>query len=671
MNFKPIVPRLSVIAAAAVLAACSTLPAEAPPKVDLPRAFAHGQGLEPGVMAQPDWWTVFGDFTLDGLVAQGLAANLDLQQAAERVQRSRALATGRRAGMAPSGGIGIGGLAQQKGQVEAPGLDGDARRSEIVSAGLDFSWEIDLFGRLRQQANAAEARSDAALADAEALRLAVGAEIAQVWFALNGAREQLHLTHAVVENRRETLSLVLRRVSAGYNAALDEARARAELSAAESDLPAQEAALAVATHRLAVLLGVSPSGFQAPKPPAGGPHAVALRVPEPAQWMALRPDLRSAEARLRAQALDVAAIRAEFMPRLSIGGVIGFVAGSLSGLGAAGSASWFVAPSVSVPLFDLGRIDARLQAAQAGQREALLHYRQRVLLATEEVESALARVRQGQVRLAALQDLAHHAVTAERLARKRFEAGASDLLELLDAQRSAQQAALGLAASLTAQRQQVVALQRALGARFLPVAGVSQAPRPGHGTAGPRSATRRVIDPAALPSTTTDAVDAVHADEDRSNPHGRRGPRHDRDAGRVGRCGRLDRRDPEFRRSGATNCTRRKRGATGSCGGSGSCDRHVRHGAHALAGLARWRPNPRQGGLRPQPWNAAVRSAPASRVALFMAAMSAPGGSVFRQAWLAHNAERITRSFTSTRCSGGTFYHRNSVPISDAQAPCG
>lgn len=95
-------------------------------------------------------------------------------------------------------------------------------------------------------------------------------------------------------------------------------------------------------------------------------------------------------------------------------------------------------------------------------------YRQRVLLATEEVESALVTVRQGQFRLAALQDRARHAAAAEQLARKRFEAGASDLLELLDAQRSAQQAELGLAAALTAQRQQVVALHRALGARFLP-----------------------------------------------------------------------------------------------------------------------------------------------------------------------------------------------------------
>jgi len=127
-----------------------------------------------------------------------------------------------------------------------------------------------------------------------------------------------------------------------------------------------------------------------------------------------------------------------------------------------------VVPSVSVPVFDHARIDTGLQAARAGDREALLADRQRVPLATEEVESALAQVRQGQLRLASLQEQARQAVVAEQLARRRFEAGGTDLLELLDAQRTAQQAEIELSVALTGQRQQVVALQRALGMRLVP-----------------------------------------------------------------------------------------------------------------------------------------------------------------------------------------------------------
>lgn len=465
---------LTAVALAALLAACGTV-TPLPKAVEnrLPAAFAQGQGMERGESTQPDWWAVFDDPVLDALVRHGLDANLDLQQTAERVQRSRALAAGVQAERGPGGGVGVAARAQQLSSFESPGASTDDRRSESVSAGASLSWELDLFGRLRNAAQAADARAQVATADAAALRLSIGAEIAQAWFALAGTRQQSELARRVVDNRRATLDLVLRRVAAGYATPLDEARARADVAAAEAELPALDAALAVSQHRLAVLLGASPTGFEAPAAAERAPRPVALRLPEPAQWATQRPDLQAAEARLRALALDVESVRAEFLPRVSVAGVLGVVAGSVSGLGAAGAASWFVAPKVSLPVFDHARIDARLQAARASEREALLAYRQRVLLATEEVESGLAQVRHGQHRLVALQERARQAVAAEELARKRFAAGGTDLLELLDAQRSAQQAEIGLSQALTVQHQQVVALQRALGARFLPATGAA------------------------------------------------------------------------------------------------------------------------------------------------------------------------------------------------------
>lgn len=459
--------RLAMPALVLLLAACGSMPkADAPPALPSPPPFAQAQGLPVGGVAHGDWWTVLGDPVLDTLVQRGLAANLDLQRAAERVQQSRALAGLAQAERGPSGGLNAGRRVQQLSRAEAPGLDRADRHSDTVSTGLAFSWELDLFGRLGKAATAAEARVEVAAGDADAMRLSVAGEIARAWFALNGAREQSRLARAVIDNRQATLDLVLRGIDAGYRATVDEVRSRSELAAAEADLPTHEAAQATAAQRLAVLLGESPSGYTAPEAAAGGPQALALRLPEPAQWVAARPDLRAAEAQLRAQALDVDAVRAEFLPKVSITGMLGFVAGSVAGLGTAGSASWFLAPSISLPIFDRGRIEARLQAAKAGQREALLTYRQRLLLASEEVEGALVQVREGQRRLAALQAQAKHAVTAESMARRRFQSGVSDLLELLDAQRTAQQAESGLAGAVTAQRQHVVDLQRALGARF-------------------------------------------------------------------------------------------------------------------------------------------------------------------------------------------------------------
>lgn len=461
-------PRAALIASALWLAGCTTLQPDAIPGPDLPMRFVQAGDLPAADPAQADGWAALGDPALDQLMARGLAANLDLQQAAERIARSRALADGSRAAFGPSGDLSVEGQERLLSRHEAPGLDRDARRSDSVGAGLGFAWEIDLFGRLRHQAAAAAARVEVSAADAEALRLAIGAEIAQAWFALTGAREQATITRRVIDNRRATLTLVQRRTASGFSAPLDEARARAELAAAEADRPLFESAEAVATHRLAVLLGESPSGFVAPDHGSMPPQQVRLHIPAPQRWAAQHPDLRAAEAELRALALDVAAVRTEFLPSVSITGMLGFVAGSLSGLGAAGSASWFVAPSVSLPLFDYARIDARLAAASSGQREALLAYRQRVLIATEEVENALVRVRQGQIQLAALHERASQAAIAESLARRRYQAGASDLLELLDAQRGAQHAELGLTAALSTQRQQIVALHRALGTRLLP-----------------------------------------------------------------------------------------------------------------------------------------------------------------------------------------------------------
>jgi NodT family efflux transporter outer membrane factor (OMF) lipoprotein len=303
----------------------------------------------------------------------------------------------------------------------------------------------------------------AAEAQAQGVRLAVSAEIAHAYFSLIGAREQLQLARAVAENRDRTLKLVQVRAQGGIAAPIDDVRAQAELEAALADIPVHEAAARVATHRLAVLIGVSPQGFELPTSDTVQPSSIVVRIPDAAAWLAQRPDVLAQEAELRARALDVKSVRAEFFPKLSITGVLGFLAGSVTGLGAASSVSWLSAPSLMAPLFDRPRIEARLAVAKADQREALAAYRQRILLATEEVENALAQYTAGQQQFNAMQRRAQHAAQAERLARVRYEAGAAELLELLDAQRSSQQSQSALAQTLMQQRQNLVAVFKGIG----------------------------------------------------------------------------------------------------------------------------------------------------------------------------------------------------------------
>lgn len=416
------------------------------------------------VPAQAGWWQALGDPVLSHLVAQGLEANLDIEQARARIRRSQALVAGARADFWPSGSAGLQGRAAQASEAEAPGLARSERRGHSVAAALEFSWEADLFGRLGHQAGAAGHRLQASQAQLRAVRLAVSAEIAHAYFALLGAREQIELARTVASNREDTLRLVAARAGGGLAAPVDAVRAEADLEAARADLPVLEADARIATHRLAVLTGRSPAGFTLPVATAMSPMSVALPTPEPEAWLAQRPDIQALESELRARALDVQAVRAEFYPRLTFTGVLGFVAGSVSAIGSGGSLSWLSAPSLLAPLFDRPRIEARLAVAKADQKEVLAAYRQRLLVATEELENALARYAAGQQQFHNLQRRTRMAAEAERLSRVRYQAGAADLLELLDAQRTAQQAQAALSAALTRQRQNLVAVFRGMGA---------------------------------------------------------------------------------------------------------------------------------------------------------------------------------------------------------------
>jgi NodT family efflux transporter outer membrane factor (OMF) lipoprotein len=454
MNRPKSLWRWTTLAAAAVLAGCAA-PATAP--IDKTTADA------PRFAGAPEWprsapaarWGALGDTALLRHIERALAGNLDVAQAVERVQRSRALAAADTAARWPA-------LTATLGAVERE----DRQRSGSASAGIDLAWEVDMFGRLRHASHAQRLRSDAAVADADAVRRTVAAEVAQAWYALVSANERLSLTQGVIDNRRATLTLVQHRARAGLSAPLDEARAGSDLAAVQADVPALQAQAALALNRLAVLAGDTPGTQAMPSmdSTAADPAAITLGLPDGETWLASRPDVAAAEARMRALSMDAEAVRSEFLPRISVGGFVGWLAGSAVGLSAAGTGAWLIAPSVSLPVFNAGRLQARLDAARAQEREALLHYRQRVLLATEEVENALAQVSFGRARLTALQDRSREAVRAEQLARLRYQSGATDLLELLDAQRSAQQAQLGLAETLGQHRQDVALLLRALGA---------------------------------------------------------------------------------------------------------------------------------------------------------------------------------------------------------------
>ncbi len=464
--------RLAGALAASLLGACASLvppPTAAPLQeaAPLPSQFAAVPSTAAGTPLLQVDWSVLGDATLASLIRQGLQDNLTLRQAIARVDHARALASGRDAAQGVSGGLQAGASAGRSSSVDAAS---GGRRENRVFAQLATGWELDLFGRLENEAQAGWMRVQAQSEGAQAIRLSVASEIAQAWYTLLGLREQERLTREVIANRQEVLRLVVLRTRSGETAQFDEARAQAELAQVLAQLPRVLADAQVATHRLAVLLGVMPSEY-APPASSGAttPRLTALQIPAPETWMLQRADLRAARARLQAGALDIRAIEAEFLPRMEIQGVLGFVAGTLGSLGSAGSAAWWLAPTVSVPVFDRSRIETRLSASRALEREHLLAYRDATLHAVAEVEDALGRLGAGQQRLNHLRDQSKHAGDAHTLAQARFRAGEADLLQLLDAQRVAHVAAMALAQAHSEQQQRSVFLLKVLGTTPQPV----------------------------------------------------------------------------------------------------------------------------------------------------------------------------------------------------------
>jgi NodT family efflux transporter outer membrane factor (OMF) lipoprotein len=328
-----------------------------------------------------------------------------------------------------------------------------------------MSWDVDVFGRLR---NAAQARgalvaaSDEDLAD---VRVRLAAEVASTYFDLRGAEHRLAVARRNAENQRATLEVTQQRLDAGRGTALDVDRAQAQLSTTLSVIPTLEAQVEEAQQRLVVLTG---------KPPVAGAGDIAaasapLTLPESltvgrADSVALRrPDVRSAEEQLDASAAQVRSARADYLPRLAIAGGAGYTSSRFDALGDAGTPRYTIGPVLSWPAFDIGRVRANTDAARAVQAEAKARYRQAVLESMEEVERSRIRYRKSRDRLRHLEDASAASERAAELARLRFTEGASDFLPVLDAERTMLEAQDRLALGRTEAASALVVVYRATG----------------------------------------------------------------------------------------------------------------------------------------------------------------------------------------------------------------
>lgn len=436
--FSSKVRRLTALSFALTLSACTVGPDHVRP--DTPQAAAFVEGKTEGYQVKPvgtALWVSFNEPELDLLIERALAANTDIAQAIARLDSTRALAGLTFFSWFPT--VTASADAERSNPSgEDPFIPSDQGRTDTYRAGFDATWEIDLFGSLRRQSEAIYRRVDADTAALHAVQLSIIAETAQSYFALRGTQARLRVQEKNVENLRENLSILRQQLEAGRGTELDVSRSNALGLSIASQVPLTRSEVARQEQRLATLTNWPVATLREKLAPHKAlpalPTLVAIGTPE--EWLQRRPDVREAEMRLAEEVSNIGVETAEFFPKLTMLGGFGATAQSFGDLTDSGAQRFRFGPSLSWSFLDFGRVRQRVLSQRATADGALAAYQGAVLRALEETENALAAYRAANESAQALDMAVEASRKAVELAELRYDAGASDFLALLDAQRS-------------------------------------------------------------------------------------------------------------------------------------------------------------------------------------------------------------------------------------------
>ncbi|MFA7665187.1 MAG: efflux transporter outer membrane subunit [Burkholderiaceae bacterium] len=457
----------AALLAATVLAGCATVvtPDGQLPEVPVPAAWTGGGADAAALDAAAAearrevlarWWRQFDDPLLTVLVEQALEANTSVRAAQAALAQARALRDAQSASLLPS--VDASGSAQRS---RSPGGDSGNR----FQAGLDASWELDVFGANRSALAAVEADARAAQEALADVQVSLSAELGLAYVDLRGLQSRLTIARRNLETQRETLRIAQWREQAGLTTTIEVEQARASVEQTAAQIPALESSLAQLRHSLAILTGQAP-GQARPELSEAGPVPQAnaeLALTIPADTLRQRPDVRRAEARVAAALARVGEAEAARLPSFRLGGSLGLSALTLSGLGSSAAILNSVLAGISLPVFDGGARDARLRAQQAAFEQSRTDYEAVVLAALKEVEDALVALSADRQRLASQQRAADAAAKAALLAQQRYASGLIDFQVVLDTQRTLLSTQDGVASTIASLGGDHVRLYKALG----------------------------------------------------------------------------------------------------------------------------------------------------------------------------------------------------------------
>lgn len=457
----------------AALAACTTLgPNYQAPAANAPAAY-RAAAPAAGAELQRDWWLVFGDAQLNALEAQALQASPTLAAAAARIERARAVFGATQADRLPrvDASANAGGLRTSAKATTTPVLQGRPVVFEGETFGLSagIGWEIDLWGRVKRQAEAAQAQLDASTLDAAAARVALTADVAAAYWQWRALADEAAALQRLRDSRAKAFQVAQTRFDAGSSTTQDLERVRAELAAAEADVADLPRRQALVLNQLAALTGQGSAELKLeathslPTPPQ-------IRAGLPSELLQRRPDLAQSLAQLHAATAQVGIAEAAFYPSIKLTGSFGYSSEDLGSLISAPARLYNIGPSISLPLFEGGRNKANLASARAQVDESLANFRGRMLQALREVDDALAEL-QGRTAVVEAQNRTLASSSqALSVARSRYDKGAVSYLDVTEAERTPLATERALAQLRGAQWAATAQLVKALGGGWTEVA---------------------------------------------------------------------------------------------------------------------------------------------------------------------------------------------------------
>jgi multidrug efflux system outer membrane protein len=409
-----------------------------------------------------EWWTLFDDATLGELVERGLEHNLDIRAGLQRLREARAEL--RESGFDRYPTVTAQGSAATIRDSEEVVPNPDPTY-ELYDVGFDAFWEIDLFGRVSQRIALAEARQQESIAELRGVYVTIAAEIARNYMLLRGAQYRLDVARRNEKNQADTFDLIKVLADGGRSNDLDVSRAATNLARTRAAIPPLEAQLESAIHAISVLVGKEPHALKEEltglKPLPSLPPTI--QIGNAADLLKRRMDITIAEQRYAQTVAQYNLEATDIFPTISIAGMLGFSATSLSDLVSGDALRYRLGPQIRWSAFDIGRQRAQLEAADAESVGVLLQYEATVLGALQEVADSMAAFSYEAERRDFLQDAAKASADAARLARLRYEAGLDNFLDVLDAERTLLETELELAQSEVNLATGLVALYKALG----------------------------------------------------------------------------------------------------------------------------------------------------------------------------------------------------------------